>query len=663
MSNSRSAVLGLFGLATALLWTVSCAPVSVAASPPTLLTDTAEIHVTLSATYSTTSWDERDPHRLKFDLPLLYLHHGREAADAAERTLEIRITDLAGRSTVQIEAQSIHADITTGKRHTETTPLFSLDRPCTAADPCTVEWTFDATMPSDLYTLRLKDQGGKTLWEDRERPAFVALDTWDVELGAYTARIYYATLFPFARGQNDLANRLPPAAVTDFIEGQFIPIIADTWHTQVEAWGFGPLHPDWDPDRVVEVIITDPPYALFDGTGTYSRSVNPDGGLYPQRRIWWHATNNAFQVYDSLESAYKAVFAHEFFHLMQWNVLLITGQPTQRWGMFIEAQAKFASSVQYPEIELGKELGTHDDREYAGAANRFLLHRLNTSYRDLEADPTNKYDAALYWRFLYERYGDMGVIRAALEEMARHHDPDLLAGLEPALDAALARVPGPFHTFEESLVAFARANYALRLDAESQGRCTTPDPTACGGLFYDPQDVYTTPPLEAQLDYDGIGLTERSFTPTSSGMEFAALSDPNTTSSEPDADGASAYSGAIPASYGMDFIEVHLDPALHGQPLTIRFQGDGEVTRFNVQVWKLASGPSKPSAVTEQPAVMARTADGAQVYIIPSLDTETYDRLALIITRVDAEETADPVGGYRVTLENTAEVLRVSENP
>jgi hypothetical protein len=131
--------------------------------------------------------------------------------------------------------------------------------------------------------------------------------------------------------------------------------------------------------------------------------------------------------------------------------------------------------------------------------------------------------------------------------------------------------------------------------------------------------------LEAELAYDGVTL---------------------------------AYVGTIPASYGMDFIEVHLDPALHGQPLTVRFQGVGTVARFNVQVWKLAPGPWKPRAVTEQPAVMAPSADGAQVYTIPSLDTETYDRLALIITRLDSEEMADPFGGYQVTLESTGRPAR-----
>ena len=36
----------------------------------------------------------------------------------------------------------------------------------------------------------------------------------------------------------------------------------------------------------------------------------------------------------------------------------------------------------------------------------------------METDLTDKYDAALYWRFLYEQYGDMAIIRAALEEIA-----------------------------------------------------------------------------------------------------------------------------------------------------------------------------------------------------------------------------------------------------
>ena len=68
-----------------------------------------------------------------------------------------------------------------------------------------------------------------------------------------------------------------------------MPIIQETWHTQFHTWGFGePIHPDWDADKVVEIIITDPPFALFDGTG-HLHSIRPhrNGHPYPQRRLWW----------------------------------------------------------------------------------------------------------------------------------------------------------------------------------------------------------------------------------------------------------------------------------------------------------------------------------------------------------------------------------------
>jgi hypothetical protein len=367
---------------------------------------------------------------------------------------------------------------------------------------------------------------------------------------------------------------------------------------------------------MVEIFITDPPFALFEGTGTYHASVYQDGRPYPQRRLWWFSTNNAFEVYDSLGDAYRAVFAHEFFHLAQQNVVLSAGCTANRWrNLFIEAQGKFVPSVQHPEMELMPNHNDPVESEYAGAANRFLALRLNSSYRDLEADGTNQYDLALYWRFLYEQSNDMGIIRAALEEMACHSDPDIVRGIKPVMDRAFQRSGGPFRTFEESLVAFARANYALRLE---NGRCAAPNLAECDGFYYDPKGMYVDPPLEAELVYDGTPLT---------------------------------YSGAIPSSFGMDFIEVQLDPAVHNQPLTVKIQGEGAVARYNIQIWQLGSGATRPWAVKPQPQSVPQEGDGAHVYTIPRLDTTGYQRLALIITRLDADETADPVGSYRITVE------------
>lgn len=645
MYTSRSVVVGLLAMALFLSTSVGAAPGAKAHragsedGTPQLsrLTPSSEIQVTLSAAHRTRSWDDRLPDRLKFYLPLLYLHHEREGTVEADRTLAINISGLVGGTEIQIEAVSRHVNSSTGERHAETR-LFPLpDRLCTSKDPCRVQWTLDASaMLSDFYHLRVKDDLGHLLWENPtpDLPDFVALDTWDVGLGEYTVRVTYAALFPFARGQNDLDNRLPPGAVTDFVEHQFLPIIVDTWNTQFRAWGFGPIHPDWDLDKVVEIFVTDPPFALFDGSGTYTSSVFKDGSPYPERRLWWFSSNTSFQAYDSLENGVKAVFAHEFFHMAQWNVSLSAGCSTRRWkNVFIEAQGKFAPSVQYPELEILKSHVVSLGSEYGRAAQRFLGLRLNTPYSVLEAERINRYDAALYWRFLYEQFGDMDIIRAALEEMACGYHPDIELSLGKVMDAALARFDGPIQTFEDSLIAFARANYALRLE---DGRCTAADLAGCGGHYYDPHNMYTEPSPEAELDYNGSPLI---------------------------------YDGSIPASFGMDFVEVRLDRGLYNQPITITFQSEG--ARFNVEIWKLAGGgadsqagtllsklgggEARLHALTLRPETVSKEEGNLYVYSIPHLEPMKYDRLALIIIRLDPDERTNPAGDYHIRLDPVAD--------
>jgi hypothetical protein len=111
--------------------------------------------------------------------------------------------------------------------------------------------------------------------------------------------------------------------------------------------------------------------------------------------------------------------------------------------------------------------------------------------------------------------------------------------------------------------------------------------------------------------------------------------------------------GEVPTSFGMDFIEISLDPALQGQPLTVRFQGEGDVARFSLQVWRLGSGERRPRALTAQPETLAQGSDGAYAYTMAQQDVVKTDRLALIIVRLDAAELADPVGRYRVTLDSS----------
>jgi hypothetical protein len=82
----------------------------------------------------------------------------------------------------------------------------------------------------------------------------------------------------------------------------------------------------------------------------------------------------------------------------------------------------------------------------------------------------------------------------------------------------------------------------------------------------------------------------------------------------------------------------------------VRFEGQGTTARFNVQIWLLGPGYARPRAVTPQPETVARNGDGAHVYSLPE-GAAQFNRLALIITRVDPNEGADPVGEYHLSVE------------
>jgi hypothetical protein len=617
MARSRSVLLAI--LATSIIIGLTRIPIPATArvAEPQTAAGTP-VQVTVSAVHTTRSWDADNLQRGEFDLPLVYVRSNRMPTLHSSRTLTIGIAGM-DQGELRLQAVSHHVNVATGQRHTTSLQPPALQGPCTPEHPCQIQWMLEENIPSDFYYLRITDKQGTALWQDLERPAFVALDTWRVPMpGAdpsYTVQITYATLFPFARGAGDLKNRLAPDAVTDFVDQTFAPIIRETWQTQVEAWGFGTdMHPQWDDDNVVDIIVTDPPYALFGETGTYALLTDKDGQPYAKRSIWWFSSNNAFQAYDTLASAYRAVFAHEFFHLMQWNTLLHTGHPTNLWISWIEGQGRFASTVQYPQLELSHQHLVINESAYASGANRFLSEHLNRSYGEIEANRSFKYDGALYWRFLYEQYDGMDIIRAALEEMARNYIPLDVGAMQRAMDTAFARVDGPFRNHEESMIAYARANYALRLQ---NGRCTSPYPSECGGRYYDPETIYHTPALESELDFRGEQVT---------------------------------YGGDIRNSFGTDFIEVKLSRGVHGQPLRIVIKSESDVARFSVQVWQLGPGYAGPSALTAAPDVVPPQPDGTHTYSIAQINTLAYNRLGIIITRVDASEVVEPFGQYRLTM-------------
>ena len=189
------------------------------------------------------------------------------------------------------------------------------------------------------------------------------------------------------------------------------------------------------------------------------------------------------------------------------------------------------------------------------------------------------------------------------------------------MDAALGRVEGPFDDYEQSLMAYARANVALRLE---NGRCASEDPTTCGERYYDPPRMYTIPPCEASLTYRGETLS---------------------------------HDGSIPASFGADLIQVSLDSDPADASLAISFRSEG--ARFSVQVWKLQmddAGPRNPArgltglhALTPQPETLAGACDVECHLTLHDLDQ--VDRLALIVVRLDAHEEEKPQGAYQLSVD------------
>jgi hypothetical protein len=352
--------------------------------------------------------------------------------------------------------------------------------------------------------------------------------------------------------------------------------------------------------------------------------------------------NNA--AYDTLTDGLMAIFHHELFHNLQRNINLHRGgsgavdEGEDAWQFYSEGTAVLASVVGQPRGQFARPRANSHVNTYMSYANSFVLsgggtgsQDLNTSYREIFP-----YRAALYWRFLYEQCGGMSagaedsaagmqVIRHALTTLysgkvvdIRSSD-DLVGTLPQVMDRALAGSSCPFQTYRESLVAFARALYGLRLDG---GRCAAPGiPAGCS--FYDPHHQYLEPALSA-ITYAGARQEHR---------------------------------GGIAGSFGIDLIEVALDPAADGQSLVLEFYGapSGDA-RFDLQLLPLLdSGPGgKPRPIPAGRAAMELLSksdpDGRQVYIIRAIDTALYNRLGLIITRLDARETLDPLGEYTILL-------------
>jgi len=215
----------------------------------------------------------------------------------------------------------------------------------------------------------------------------------------------------------------------------------------------------------------------------------------------------------------------------------------------------------------------------------------------------------------------MEVIRLTLETLYKGEvvnvssSEDVTTALPRIVDAALQVTPTcPFHTYDESLIHFARAIYLLRL---KDGRCSTSNQsTYCG--FYDPQRLYQSPPAEDYLIQT---------------------------------DSTTQINGSIATNYGIDLIELGLDPSAEGKALKLSFKNISDPeSKFNVQLWKVKTlqseaEPESYSAQMGEPESI-QTENGYLTIEIDNLNVNEVSKLGLIITRTDSFESKEGTGGY-----------------
>jgi hypothetical protein len=452
--------------------------------------------------------------------------------------------------------------------------------------------------------------------------------------------VYFCDMFPFQRSIHDKSTWVPREEVPDYVHSELVPRMVEEFRFQTDVWGF-PWYQAWtsyrpeEPDRL-SVALTDGQtwfHGRAPGRGHSGISINVKGG------------ENA--RYDTLTDGLMSTFHHELFHNIQRNLAQTNGGRTDvngqgdAWDIFTEGTAVLASSVGQPYLHLAKNSGT---RAYVSNANYFvggsgIPGELNRSYEVM-----SPYHATIYWRFLYEQCGGMKygienpaagmqVIRHALIALYSRgtvdirYSTDLVEKLPEIMDEALKNAECPFTTYNESLIAFARSIYALRLDG---GRCVMPGmPARCG--FYDPPEVYRDP-LVNTITYSGTAITY----------------------SEAD----QLFPAGINSSFVMDFVEVVLDPTADGQSLTIAIYSDqGADAEFDMQLWTVVDSgggvrPQRVTSIISNEEILALvTQDGCRSYVIPVIDITMYNRLGIVITRLDAEESSDPIGAYNIVLQ------------
>ena len=590
-------------------------------------------------------------------IPHLVLHRNGALTAAPERTLAVKMTGIAvppGGITVTLLVETQRGDPDRGGELGSRIPVWRETRriaDSTTGNGGMAEFTLEfqrAIMlgadviptPTDYFRSRVTltaagDVAPRLVLE--QEYAFLMEDQVVVTLpqvqemtdGAAPDELvlYYCDMTPYQNRVAEAIYQLSRAEVPAYVQSQLIPRMAEAFRVQSDVWGF-PWYEEWTSYRggadTERLSVT-----LHDGK-TWFHSAAPAAG---DSRISLNASDNIGSAsYAGLTERLMSSYQHELFHNIQRNIGLhysgngdVSGKDLA-WQFFAEGTAVLASTVGEFDAEFA---GGPGESYYVLNANKFIggdgfYGKLNKRYPEIDA-----YSPAVYWRFLYERCGGMRVVREVLttlysgEVVDIQTSTDIVANLPLIMDRALAGASCPFTTYRESLNAFARALYALHVEG---GRCVVPGQLGLCG-FYDLDHLYNGP-TTSQLTYTGTPLI------------YSAAEQ--------------AYPAGIPSSFGMDYIEIDLNDAANAQALTLEIYGTpGAVAVFDVQVWELVMDGSQHLIPLGDTVTLTADSDGHLTHTFPASPNRATRRLAVIITRVDAQENIDPLGAY--TLEMRAD--------
>jgi len=595
-------------------------------------------------------------------IPHLVLNRNGVLTPGFERTLLLSLENLTVPKSglyIRLSIETQHSDPDLGRKNTNRIQLWKETRfiPYSAQHQQLVSADFNVAFqgflkrqqksfqtPTDYYSyqITLLDSQGNILQEIREEYAFLMENQWRVPLPKVLEAspnaapnellIYYYDMIPFQADLRDPDTQIPRQDVERYIQTELIPAMVDAFKTQTDLWGF-PWYAEWSNYRTDEEPKT-LSVALGD-YGTWFHGAAPSIG----HALISIRVDGSFREYSNITDGILSTFHHELFHNQQRNISLHFGHKgniagkDEAWKLFTEGTAALASFVGQPTVQFEPAIRM---RTYLKRANAFIgseggfIGDLNRSYQEIP------YHFAIYWRFLYESCGGikngiedpatgMEVIRHTLETLYKgevvnvNSSDDVTTALPRILDAALQATPTcPFRTYNESLIHFARAIYLLR---QENGRCSTSNrSTYCG--FYDPDRLYQTPPAEDYLIQ---------------------------------ADSTTQINGSISTSYGIDLIELHVDPEAEGKTLKLVLKNISDPeNEFNVQLWKVNTLQNEPnserySAQTDEPKSM-QTENGILTLEVDDLKQNNFNSLGLIITRIDPYENTEGSGQYVIKI-------------